>query len=397
MTLIKRDKYFSQIKEFINKDIIKVFVWQRRSGKSKILLQIIEYIKFNFKKNNIIFIDKENLKRDHIKTYIDLYNETKNYKHIFIDEIQNIENWEKAVLSLQNEWKDIYITWSNSNLLWWNLATNLRWRYIKIDIYPLDYKEFLNFHKLTRNKESFDQYITFWWLPYLINLKLEQEIVNQYLKSIGETIILKDIIERFFIRNAYVFNKLIVYLAKNIWSIFSWTNISNFLKNEKISLSYNTILWYLDYLSQAIVLNEVPRYDIKWKKIFEVRQKYFFTDWWIRNAFVWWYNKIDISWVLENLVYMNLKSNWWNINIWEINKREVDFVCEKEWKTIYIQVAYLLESRLTKEREFKSLINIHDSWQKYVITLDEWAWWYMEWIKWMNITEFVYEVCNWNI
>lgn len=370
--IIKREKYFSKITPYISKDIIKVLVWQRRVGKSKLLLQVIDYLKNDLKINTdkIIYIDKESISWDHIKDYLSLYENVKNYNHIFIDEIQNISDWEKAVVSLQNEWKDVYITWSNSNILSWNLATNLRWRFVQIEVFPLSFLEFLEFHNLENSMNSFYKYITFWWLPYLANLELKNEIVYDYLKNISDTIVLRDIIERFAIRSVSFFHNLLKFSALNIWSIFSSTNISAFLKNQNQKISPTTILDYIDYLKQAYVINECPRYDIKWKKVFEIRQKYFYTDIWIRNVIVWWYRKSDISGILENIVFMTLKSNGWNIRIWEINNLEVDFVAEKNAQIIYIQVAYIIEWNETLKRELASLEAIKDNWPKYLITTD---------------------------
>jgi uncharacterized protein len=393
--LVKRDKYIKKVIPFVNKDIIKVFIGQRRSWKSKFMLQVIGYLQNDLKieKKKIIYIDKERIEFEYISDYKKLFEETKNFDHIFVDEIQNIPQWEKAILNLQNLWKDVYITWSNSNLLWSDLATNLRWRYIQINIYPLDYKEFLFFHNIENSKESFDKYLLFWWLPYLRNLELKEEIVNEYLKSISETIILKDIVERFSIRNINIFNNLLKFVARNVWNIFSSTNISSFLISQKIKLSPTTILDYLEYLKISFVLNECNRLWIKWKKLFEIKQKYYFSDIWIRNVLSWWYNQTDIPSILENIVFINLISNWWKINVWEINNKEVDFVCEKDSEIMYLQVCYLLNLDKTKEREFSSLLDIKESWPKYVLSTDEKASWNIDWIKWKKIRDFIYEIC----
>ena len=360
------------------------------------MLQIIDYLEHTLiiKSKDIIYIDKEKIEFDFINDYKKLYKACSSYKYIFVDEIQNIDKREKAILALQNEGKDVYITGSNSNLLSSNLATNLRGRYIQIQIFPLDYSEFLLFHKLNNSKDSFEKYIMFGWLPYLCNLPLRQEIVYEYLKSIWETIILKDIVERFSIRNVTIFNSLLQYIANNLGNIFSSTNITKFLKSQKITLSSTTILWYLQYLQVALALNECPRYDIKWKKIFEIRQKYFFTDIGIRNAIVGWFKQLDISGILENIIFITLTSNGWNVKVWEIANKEVDFVCEKNWELIYIQVAYLLESSETKEREFSPLMIIQDNRTKYVLSMDEKASGSRDGIRWMNIWDWALEICK---
>ena len=308
-TFIKREGYINQVLPYVWKDLIKVFIGQRRVGKSYLLFQIIDLLeKRGVSEKEIIYINKESLDWDHILDYKDLYNEVKNYKYIFIDEIWDILDWEKAIRSLQAEGnKDIYITWSNSNLLSGELATFLSWRYISINVYPLNYKEFLKFHNLENSEKSFYKYIEFWWLPYLKNLELKSEIINSYLKDVVDTIILKDIVSRFNLRNIDFFRKLIIYLSREIWTIFSAKNISDYLISQKTKISTNVVLNYLSYLRQALFLNEVNRYDIKWKKIFELKQKYFFTDIGLRNAILWGFNSVYMWWVLENVVYINSK------------------------------------------------------------------------------------------
>ena len=393
-SFIKRDDYMNQIIPYIWKNLIKVFIWQRRVWKSYLLYQVIDYLENNWvKKEEIIYINKENLKWDYIKNYNDLYEKVKDFNYIFIDEIQDIELWEKAIRSLQSEWwKDIYITGSNSNLLSWELSSFLSWRYISFNIYPLNYKEFLIFHNLKKSEESFYKYIEFGWLPYLKNLELKTEIINSYLSDVVDTIILKDIISRFNVRNIDFFKKLLIYLSREIWSIFSAKNISDYLISQKTKISTNVVLNYLSYSKQALFLNEISRYDIKWKKIFELRQKYFFTDIWLRNAILWWFDSLYMWGVLENVVYINLVSKWWNVKIWEIYKKEVDFIAEKKGKIIYIQVSYILESQSTIDREFWVFELIKDNWPKYVVTLDRKAGGFINGIEHKNIIDFIYEL-----
>ena len=393
-SFIKRDDYMNQIIPYIWKNLIKVFIWQRRVWKSYLLYQVIDYLENNWvKKEEIIYINKENLKWDYIKNYNDLYEKVKDFNYIFIDEIQDIELWEKAIRSLQSEWwKDIYITGSNSNLLSWELSSFLSWRYISFNIYPLNYKEFLIFHNLKKSEESFYKYIEFGWLPYLKNLELKTEIINSYLSDVVDTIILKDIISRFNVRNIDFFKKLLIYLSREIWSIFSAKNISDYLISQKTKISTNVVLNYLSYSKQALFLNEISRYDIKWKKIFELRQKYFFTDIWLRNAILWWFDSLYMWGVLENVVYINLVSKWWNVKIWEIYKKEVDFIAEKNGKIIYIQVSYILESQSTIDREFWVFELIKDNWPKYVVTLDRKAGGFINGIEHKNIIDFIYEL-----
>jgi len=388
--LYQRNKYLQKVKPVINKDIIKILIWQRRVWKSKLLFLLKnELLQQWISEDKIIFIDMEELENEYLQDYKIFYEKVKDYEFIFVDEVQNIKNWEKAILSLQNKWKDIYLTWSNSKLLSSELATNLRWRYIEFEIYPLNYKEFLEAFKLDNTKEQFLKYVKFWGLPYLLNLQLKDEIVYEYLKSVYNTIILKDIVERYSLRNVVILDKLIVFLSKNIWNIFSGTNISKYLKSQKISVSTITILQYLQYLKEVFLLKEVKRYDLKWRKVFELKEKYFFNDIGIRNVLVWWFAWWDIWWILENIVAINLLSNGWKIYVGEYNNLEIDFVAEKDWKKMYIQVAYLIADDNVRKREFWNLEKIKDNWPKYVVSMDDIASGEYEWIKWVKIWEFL--------
>ena len=388
--LYKRTKYLGKIAPFIWKDLIKILVGQRRVGKSKLLFLIKNFLIENWvNETDIVYIDMENLENEKYQDYKIFYDYVKNFNHIFVDEIQNISNWEKAILSLQNQWKDIYITWSNSKLLSWELATNLRWRYIEFVIYPFDYKEFLDAFGFNNSKENFLKYIKFWGLPYLLNLNLEEQIVYEYLKSVYSTIILKDIVERYKLRNFSILDRLVLFLSKNIWNIFSWTNIAKYLKSQKITISTITILQYLQYLKDVFLIQDVKRYDLKWKKIFEMKEKYYFTDIWLRNAILGWFSPIDIAGILENVVFINLVSNGWKVYVWEYNNLEIDFIAEKNWKKVYIQVSYLISDENVKEREFGNLMKIRDNWPKYVLSMDDIASWEYEWIKWMKVWEFL--------
>ena len=394
-TIINRPLYLDKIESFIGTDLIKVIIWQRRSGKSCILFQIINILKEKYyvHDNDIIYLNKEDIKRDFVDSYEKLYDEIKAYKHILIDEIQDIPQWEKAIRSLQAQWwYDIYITGSNSNLLSGELATTLWWRYVSFHVYPLNYQEFLMFHNLEKGKESFNKFIEFGWLPYLVNLPLEKHVVYPYLHDIVDTIVLKDVIARNKIRNVDFYKKLITYISSETWNIFSAKKISDYLKSQNIQLSPNTVLEYLSFSQNACFLNSVSRYDVKWKKIFELFQKYYFTDIGIKNILIWWYSKLHISWILENIVYNDLLSKWWKIMVGDLSWKEVDFVCKKDDKIMYLQVAYLLETEATKQREFAPLLEIRDSWKKYVLTMDEWASGAVDWIKWMNIIDFLCEI-----
>lgn len=373
---IKRKYYLDKIKPFINKGLIKVIVGQRRVGKSYLLFQIMDIIRAKDKTNNIIYINKELNEFEHIKNYQDLINfvkqqsKTKRKNYIFIDEVQDIEKFEKALRSFNAQTKyDIYITGSNSKLLSGELATHLSGRYIEIKLFSLSYKEFLLFHKCKNSQKSFLKYLKYGGLPYLINLELNDEVVYDYLRNVYNTILYKDIVSRYQIRNPAFLERLIEYLADNIGSLISAKKISDFLKSQKINITPNMVLDYLSFLKQAFFVFKVPRANIQGKKVFEINDKYYFEDLGLRHSIVG-YKQIDINKILENLIFLHLKIAGYKVTIGKIMDKEVDFVCEKQGERIYIQVAYLITQE-NQEREFGNLLAISDNYPKIVVSMDE--------------------------
>lgn len=372
---ISRPLYIDKIKPFVDRDVIKVVVGQRRVGKSYFLFQIMDEIKKNHPNANIVYINKELNEFDNIKNYKDLLSylklKMKNKRsYVFIDEIQDIDNFEKALRDLKAQGKhDIYCTGSNARLLSGELATYLSGRYIETKIYSLSYGEFLTFHKLEAGQESFLKYIMYGGLPYLSNLELKDDIIYGYLKGIYNTIILKDVVERHKIRNVVFLENLTEYLADNIGSLVSAKKISDFLKSQKINISPNIVLDYLSFLAGAFFIFKVPRTDVQGKKIFEINEKYYFEDLGLRHTIIG-YRQADINKILENLVFLHLKILGYEVTVGQLKNKEIDFVCEKQGEKIYIQVAYLITNE-NKDREFGNLLNIKDNYPKIVISTDE--------------------------
>ncbi len=373
---IKRKRYLDKIRPFIDKDIIKVIVGQRRVGKSYLLYQIMDAIKKMHQQPNIIYINKELNKFDKLKNYQDLLvyvrkhskKSVKNY--IFIDEIQDIDEFEKALRDLiSSEKYDIYCTGSNSNLLSGELATYLSGRYIEIQVFGLSYREFLIFHKLENKQGSLLKYIKYGGLPYLMHLELDDLIVYDYLKNVYNTILYKDIVSRYKIRNPAFLENLVEYLAENIGNIVSAKKISDFLKSQKINISPNIVINYLSFLSNAFFIFKTVRSDIKGKKIFEINDKYYFEDIGLRHSIIG-YKQVDINKVLENLVFLHLRVLGYKVFVGKLGNKEIDFVCEKQGEKNYFQVAYLITEQ-NKEREFGNLLSIKDNYPKFVISMDE--------------------------
>jgi len=399
--IIQRKYYLEKIKKYIDIDIIKVITGIRRSWKTYFMLQIINLLKKrNINTKNIIYIDKENLDFDYINTYIELNSYIKKqiswlkWKiYLFIDEIQEIKAWEKTIRSYaKNQNFDIYITGSNSDLLSSELSTFLTWRYVDFHIYPLNFKEFLIFRKKTNKniiiKQEFENFIKFWWLPVIHKLDLEEELIYSHIWWIFNSILFKDLISRYNIRNSSLLLDIFKFLSSNIWSIVSTKKISDYLKKEKINIWVETLREYLSYFSNTFLLNKVQRYDLNWKKYLNLFEKYYLWDIWFKN-YLLWFSKRDIWYTLENIVYLELKNRWYNIYIWKIWDKEIDFVAKKNWKIEYYQVVYLLESDKTIKREFWNLEKIKDNYPKYVLSMDEFFDKNYKWIHRINIIDWL--------
>ncbi len=359
------------------RNIIKVLVGQRRVGKSVLLTQISEIVKSEKPSANIVFINKEDLTFEFITNYKELVEYVEKLKQtgfenfLFIDEIQDIENFEKALRHFQskNEW-DIYITGSNSKLLSGELATFISGRYIEIKINTLSYAEFLDFHNLTDSNSSVQKYIRYGGLPFLIHLQLNDNVVFDYLKNVYAAILYKDIIARHNIRNVGFLDKLILFLADSTGNIVSAKSINDFLKSQNIVISHNIILDYLGYLCEAFFLFKAKRNDLKGRKILEFGEKYYFEDLGIRHAIANFKDE-DINKILENIVFIHLQINGFEITVGKLGDKEIDFVADKPGQRIYLQVAYSVPDEKVKEREFGNLLQIKDNYRKIVVTLDE--------------------------
>ena len=383
--MLKRDEYIKKIVPFIDKDVIKVLTGIRRSGKSVMLKLLMEELKNRgINENQFIYINLENLKYRNLKNYEKLYDFILNkvddkYKsyYIFLDEIQEVEEWERCVNSLRvdEDFKfDIYITGSNAKLLSGELSTYLAGRYIEFVVYPFSFKEFFEIiqekNQEIKVKEAFQKYVKFGGMPFLHNLDYNFEASMQYLQDLYASIILKDITQRNNIRDTDLLERIIDYVVMNIGNTFSATSISKFFKSENRKVATETILNYIKACEEAFLVYRVARNDLLGKKILNVNEKYYIADHGIREA-IMENNQKDINQVLENIVYFEILRRGYNVKTGKVDNLEVDFVCKKNDETIYIQVSYLLASEDTKEREFSVLENIKDNYPKYVLSMDE--------------------------
>lgn len=376
---ITREIYKKSIDRYIGKEIIKVLIGQRRVGKSYLLFQAIDSIKEKYPDPNIIYINLETNEFDKLTTFDSLYNYIKSVSKegelnfLLIDEIQIVPEFEKTLRSLLAEGGyDIYCTGSNAHILSGELGTYLGGRYIEIPVYALSYAEFLLFHKLENNSDGLDKYLKYGGLPYLIHLDLRDEIVFDYLKNISQSILFRDVVSRFEVRNVDFLVRLIKYLANETGNIISARGIGNFLKSQNISISITAILNYLHYLTTAMLISKVQRSDIQGKKVFEVGEKYYFNDIGLRNSIAG-FSPFDLGQIIENAVYLHLKIIGYSVLIGKQNNREIDFIGERQGEKIYIQVALRITEKQTMDREFGNLIAIKDNYPKYVITLDDYS------------------------
>jgi predicted AAA+ superfamily ATPase len=396
-TVIPRNIYMKKIQPFIRKGLIKVLSGQRRVGKSYLLFQLIQEIQLEDPMANIIYINKEDLEFDHIRDaatlneYVLSKSTTNSRNYIFIDEIQDIHEFEKALRSLlldQNN--DLYITGSNANLLSGELATYLGGRYVEFKVSSLSYPEFLQFHKLQDNDQHLESYIKYGGLPYLIHLNLNNDAF-EYLNSIYNTIVYRDVISRYNLRNSQFLEKLLQFLADNIGSLFSAKRISDFLKSQQTNIAPNQIQQYCAHLANAFIIHQASRYDLIGRRIFESGTKFYFENTGVRNSIIG-YRPADRGKLLENLVYNHLLYLGYDVKVGALREKEIDFVCENKNERLYVQVALRLGDQATIDREFGNLLAIPDNYPKIVVSEDQFTGNTYEGIGYMHIRQFLHHL-----
>ena len=364
-------------------DLVKVLTGIRRCGKS-VMLDLIkeELLASGVESSQIVSINFENMSNAHLCTAATLHDEIlrraseiRGKVYLFFDEIQEVEAWEKCINSFRVELDcDIYITGSNARLLSGELATYLAGRYVEFVIYPFSFAEFIElYHTVCPDadiRQCFNKYLTAGGMPYLSNLRYDDAASRQYLRDLFNSVELKDIVKRGNIRDVDMLERIVAYITSNIGTTFSATSISKYLKNEGRSISPETVLNYIRACMDAFLFYQVKRQDLQGKKILTVNEKYYVADHGVREA-VFGGNRKDINLVLENIVYMELLRRGYTVTIGKAGDQEIDFVCEDQGNKLYVQVAYLLASEDTIQREFGVYGRIRDNFPKYVVTLDE--------------------------
>jgi predicted AAA+ superfamily ATPase len=397
--MIIREKYLNRVKPFINKPLIKIITGIRRCGKSTFLRILIDdLIKSNVNPENILLINKDSLEFDFINSYTDLndfvisnFQKINGNRYLFIDEIQTIEKWEKAVAGFfADNIADIFITGSNAGLLSSDLATLLTGRYIEIKINTLVFSEFLKFRNKTsiEKEDEFSLFMKYGGFPGIHQMELYDEVIYQYLGSIYSTILLKDVVARNQVRDVALLERIVRYIADNCGNITTAKGISKYIKSQHLNCSVDTVQNYILWLTEAFITYKVTRYDIKGKRLLELYEKYFLAD----TGFIFGIlgnRSGDISGKLENIVYLELLSRGYSVSIGKLYDREVDFIAIKNDQKIYVQVAYLLYDEKVIEREFGVLASVKDNYTKMVLSLDKYFGGERDGIKWYNLIDFL--------
>ena len=378
--MIKREKYLKNIRGFYDQDLIKVITGIRRSGKSTLLKQIIDELKDSgVNKEKIIYINFEDIEMSFIKNDMDLNDYIKKQikddekYYLFFDEIQNVIDWEKAVNSFKaTKNVSIFITGSNSNLLSGELATLLSGRYVSFKIQPFSFREVCELKGIEDKDEiekAFEDYMKWGGMPQRFYFNDEQETKN-YLMDLYDSIVVKDIISRYKVKDVELINKILEYLMSTPAQQFSVTNIVNYLKNENRNCSNETLYNYLSYITNSFIMNKAKRYDIKGKRVLSTNDKYYLTDLGLGQVKSSIKTKGKGS-VLENIVYNELINRGYEVLVGKSDSSEIDFIASYFDEKIYVQVAYILADDDVIEREFGAFKEIQDNYPKYVLTMDK--------------------------
>ena len=370
--MIIRETWLKKIRPFYENELIKVLIGIRRCGKSVILKQIANEIEAD--DAHKIFINFEDLEFNALQDELALYNyvkalitDEKKY-YLFFDEIQNVQNFEKAINSFRLLNTSIFITGSNAKLLSGELATLLSGRYVSFKILPFTFTEAVEIQDIANpDEKTLMDYIQWGGMPQRFSIKHDDEL-KIFLSDLYDSIVLKDVVTRYKIQNIALLNKIIDYLSINTSQIFSGTSIANFLKSEKRDCSKESLYNYLTFITNSCIVNKISRYDIQGKRILSTLEKYYLTDVGLARIHS---TKIDLGASLENIVYNELISRGNEVHIGILRNAEIDFIAQRGNQKEYFQVCYLLASEETIKREFRAFNSVKDNYPKYVLSLDK--------------------------
>ncbi|NLV99128.1 MAG: ATP-binding protein [Clostridiaceae bacterium] len=399
---IIRERYLQRIRPFVNKPVVKVLTGLRRAGKSTLLQMIMNELLPEIARENIYYLNMESRKGLSILNEIDLMEDIETFAegkdgkiYFFLDEIQYVNNWERAVNVLRVDYEcDIYITGSNANLLSSELATLIAGRYVQFEVLPFQFKEFMDMVRKetgdSNSESSFRLYLELGGMPFLSNTLGHKQDSMVYLKDTFDSIVIKDVQARNEIRDLDLLNRLVHYVVEQCGQTFSARSIHRYLKSQQKRTSVDTILNYLAYCEEAFIFHRIKRHDVKGKKAFKYQDKYYLTDHGFREA-SGYSNMEQIQVVLGSIVCNELLSRNYQITVGDLDGKEIDFIAKRGKEVIYIQVCYLLAEEATIEREFTPLRNIADNYPKYVLSMDSLNM-SREGIKHMNIIDFLLQV-----
>lgn len=399
--MVGRNIYMNQIRAFIDKPFIKILSGIRRSGKS-VLLMLLKKELLNNGRNeeNIIYINFESFNYSDIKAAKQLYEIVKlkilsNDKYyILLDEIQEVFEWEKVINAFQVDFNcDIYITGSNSHLLSSELATYLSGRYIQINIYTLSFAEYLKFKSVYSDNLKdihieFFNYLRMGGFPSVHESNFNEEQAYKIVYDIYSSILLRDVVQRYRIRDIELLERVVKFVFDNIGNKFSAKNVADYFKSQNRKLDLNTVYNYLNALESSYIIYRIPRYNIRGKEILKTNEKYFIGDQSLLYSLFGYRDRL-ISGILENIVMLELKRRGFNVYIGKLDNLEIDFIAEKQNRKLYIQVAYKMTEKSTIDREYEPLLKVKDNFPKYVLTTDNNWHDTIEGIKHLHIADFL--------
>lgn len=398
--MIERPLYLDKIMPFVDTPFVKILTGVRRCGKSTILKMIIKKLREekHVDDEQILSYRFDSMEYEDMTTkelYLEIKSKILQSKktYLFLDEIQEIEGWEKVVNTLASDFDvDIYITGSNSRMMSSEISTYLTGRYITFHIYTLSFEEYLMFKKsyttLKDLKQEFSQYVRLGGFPATHLQDYSQDEVYTIVKDIYNSTIFSDIVRRNQVKKIDQLERVVKYTFNNIGNTFSAKSISNYFKSEQRTIDNETVYSYLEKLQKAYILHKCSRYDLQGKDILKTQEKFYLADVSLRYSILG-YTVDSIASSLENIVYLELKRRGYNVYIGKTKDKEIDFVATKQNEKIYVQVTQEIKSEKTQKREYEQLLEIRDNYPKYVVMADDFAGGNYEGIKTMNIVDFL--------
>ena len=375
---IRRRHYLDRLRQFLDAPVITAVTGLRRVGKSVLLRQFAASVR---DERQVVYVDKESFDFDQVRTARDLVDLVESTTRrgrrrvVIVDEVQQIADWERAVASLNGEARtEVVISGSNAALLSAELATLIAGRYVTLQVFPLTLREFGDLHRRRTgaqrsDSELFRLYLRIGGLPGLLHTDLTDPVIDQMLADMVSTIAIRDVIRRHRIRDVALLEAVARFAVDSVGSLVSAKRIADFLKSQRRSVAVDTVLNYLAHLGDAFLLAPTPRFDLRGRRLLQVNHKYYLGDVGLRNGIVG-YRESDVGGVLENLVFLELRRRGYAVTVGVANAHEIDFIAEKRPERWYVQVAYLLESPATVERELAAFAAVRDAYPRVLLSLD---------------------------